>query len=280
MKISCVINHVPRTFDVDPMMSLRELLVSAGHVCVRDSDDSEGFCGSDTVLVDGTPVYSNLYLAGEADGCDILTPDGLGDAGHLSDVQQAMIDAGVVQSAYNAPAAALLLTWLLENNPDPTKEEIEDALSGIFIRDASYEHYFLAVQLVRERRKLGHYETKTAPIFREQLREIGTPDGKVDGPALVSGQRAYVEDYVSPDACVLVVLRSPYASAYIKSIDTAEAEKVPGVVKIITAANCPDIYYMQAGMTGGCLTGRSAMSETGSRGLSRRQRKPPSRRRI
>ena len=54
MKISCVINHVPRTFDVDPMMSLRELLVSAGHVCVRDSDDSEGFCGSDTVLVDGT----------------------------------------------------------------------------------------------------------------------------------------------------------------------------------------------------------------------------------
>lgn len=247
MKISCVINHVPRTFDVDPMMSLRELLVSAGHVCVRDSDDSEGFCGSDTVLVDGTPVYSNLYLAGEADGCDILTPDGLGDAGHLSDVQQAMIDAGVVQSAYNAPAAALLLTWLLENNPDPTKEEIEDALSGIFIRDASYEHYFLAVQLVRERRKLGHYETKTAPIFREQLREIGTPDGKVDGPALVSGQRAYVEDYVSPDACVLVVLRSPYASAYIKSIDTAEAEKVPGVVKIITAANCPDIYYMQAG---------------------------------
>ena len=129
----------------------------------------------------GTPVYSNLYLAGEADGCDILTPDGLGDAEHLSDVQQAMVDAGVVQSAYNAPAAALLLTWLLENNPDPTKEEIKDALSGIFIRDASYEHYFLAVQLVRERRKLGHYETKTAPIFREQLREIGTPDGKVDG---------------------------------------------------------------------------------------------------
>jgi putative selenate reductase molybdopterin-binding subunit len=51
MKISCVINSVPRTFDADPSMKLRELLVQAGHVCVRDSDDSEGFCGSDTILM-------------------------------------------------------------------------------------------------------------------------------------------------------------------------------------------------------------------------------------
>ena len=57
MKISCVINSVPRTFDADPSMKLRELLVQAGHVCVRDSDDSEGFCGSDTILMDGKPVY-------------------------------------------------------------------------------------------------------------------------------------------------------------------------------------------------------------------------------
>ena len=247
MKISCVINHVPRTFDVEPDTTLREMLVAAGHVCVRDSDDREGFCGSDTVLADGKPVYSNLMLAAEADGSEILTPDGLGSLRHLSDVQQAMIDAGIVQSAYNAPAAALLLTWLLDKNPDPSREEIKDALSGLYIRDASYEHYFLAVQLVREMRKYGHYISKTAPKFREHLREIGTPDGKVDGPALVTGQRAFVEDYVSPDACYMVMLRSPYASAYIKSIDTSEAEKVPGVVTIITAKNCPDIYYMQAG---------------------------------
>lgn len=247
MRISCVINKVPRTFDVDPAMSLRDLLVSAGHVCVRDSDDNEGFCGSDTVLVDGTPVYAGLMIAAEADGSSILTPDGLGDLRHLTDVQQAMIDAGVVQSAYNAPAAALLLTWLLEEDPHPAREQIKDALSGLYIRDASYEHYYLAVKLAEEKRESGRYVSKTAPKFREHLREIGTPDGKVDGPALVSGQRAFVEDYVSPDACVMVMLRSPYASAYIRSIDTSEAEKVPGVVTIITAQNCPDIYYMQAG---------------------------------
>lgn len=247
MKISCVINGISRSFDVDPLMRLRDLLVENGHFAVRDSDDAEGFCGSDTVLVDGVPVFSNLMIAAAADGCEIRTPDGLGDYAHLTIVQQAMIDAGVVQSAYNAPAAALLLTWLLETNPEPTKEDIKDALSGIFIRDAGYEHYYLAVKLAQEKMKDGRYETTIAPSFRPELKIIGKPTGKIDGAHLVAGERAFVEDYVSPDACHMVVLRSPHAHAYINSIDTSEAEKVPGVIKIITAFNCPDIYYMQAG---------------------------------
>ena len=245
--ITCIINGRERVFDVDPTMRLRELLVADGHYCVRDSDDAEGFCGSDTVLVDGVPVFSNLVLAGEVDGCEIRTPDGLGDCHHLSIVQQAMIDAGVVGSAYNAPAAALLLTWLLENNPDPTKEEIKDALSGIFIRDAGYEHYYMAVDLAREKMKDGEYKTVTAPSFRDECKVIGKPAQKIDGPTLVAGERAFVEDYVDYDTCHMVVLRSPHASAYINSIDTSEAEKVDGVEAIITAFNCPDVYYMQAG---------------------------------
>ena len=247
MKIQCKINGKDRCFDADPTMKLRELLLMDGHFAVRDSDDSEGFCGSDTVLVDGTPVYSNLMLAGEADGCEIRTPDGLGNPACLTVVQQAMVDAGIVQSAYNAPAAALILTWLLENNPDPSREEIKDALSGIFIRDAGYEHYYLAVDLAKEKLATGAYSSEIAPSFRPALKKVGKPMAKIDAPQLVAGERAFVEDYVSADTCHMVILRSPYASAYINSIDTSEAEKVPGVVKIITAFNCPDIYYMQAG---------------------------------
>lgn len=242
-----MINGKSRCFDVDPLMKLRDLLLKNGNFAVRDSDDGEGFCGSDTVLVDGVPVFANLMIAAEADGSEIRTPDGLGDSSHLTVVQQAMIDAGVVQSAYNAPAAALILTWLLETNPDPSKEDIKDALSGIFIRDAGYEHYYLAVKLAQEMRKDKKYETVIAPSFRPEYRYVGKPIGKVDGPQLVAGERAFVEDYVSPDTCYMLVLRSPHAHAYINSIDTSEAEKIPGVVKIITAFNCPDIYYMQAG---------------------------------
>ena len=247
MRVNCIINGKPRCFEVDASMKLRQMLLLNGNFAVRDSDDSEGFCGSDTVLVDGTPVFSNLVLAAEVDGCEIRTPDGLGNSRNLTIVQQAMIDAGVVQSAYNAPAAALLLTWLLDNNPDPTKEDIRDALSGIFIRDAGYEHYYLAVRLALEKMKEGSYKSEIAPSFRPELDVIGKPASKIDGPQLVSGERAFVEDYVTPDTCYMAVLRSPHASAYINSIDDSEARKVEGVVEILTAFNTPETHYMQAG---------------------------------
>ena len=247
MRVDCIINGKSRSFDVDPSMRLRQMLLLNGNFAVRDSDDAEGFCGSDTVLVDGTPVYSNLVLAGEVNGCEIRTPDGLGDPQHLSIVQKAMIDAGVVQSAYNTPAAALLLTWLLENNPNPTKEEIKDALSGIFIRDAGYEHYYLAVKLAREKMRKGKYTSEIAPSFRPELDIIGKPAAKIDGPQLVTGERAFVEDYVTSDTLHMAVLRSPHASAYINSIDDSEARKVEGVVEILTAFNTPETHYMQAG---------------------------------
>lgn len=247
MRIDCLINGKNRSFDVDPTMRLRDMLLINGNFAVRDSDDCEGFCGSDTVLVDGTPVFANLVLAGEVNGCEIRTPDGLGNPQNLTIVQQAMIDAGIVQSAYNAPAAALLLTWLLENNPNPSKAEIADALSGIFIRDAGYEHYYLAVKLARERMNDGRYKSEIAPSFRPELDIVGKPASKIDGPQLVSGERAFVEDYVTPDTCYMVVLRSPHASAYINSIDLTEARKVEGVVEILTAYNTPDTHYMQAG---------------------------------
>lgn len=247
MRIDCLINGKNRSFDVDPTMRLRDMLLINGNFAVRDSDDCEGFCGSDTVLVDGTPVFANLVLAGEVNGCEIRTPDGLGNPQNLTIVQQAMIDAGIVQSAYNAPAAALLLTWLLENNPNPSRAEIADALSGIFIRDAGYEHYYLAVKLARERMSDGRYKSEIAPSFRPELDIVGKPASKIDGPQLVSGERAFVEDYVTPDTCYMVVLRSPHASAYINSIDLTEARKVEGVVEILTAYNTPDTHYMQAG---------------------------------
>lgn len=248
MKINCVINNKNLSFDCAENKILREVLVDLGHFCVRDSDDCEGFAGSDIILFNGRPMYSNLMLAFQADGAEIRTPDSLGSDRNLSPVQKAMIDAGIVQSAYNAPAAALLLTWLLENNPNPTKDEIKDALSGIFIRDAGYEHYYLAVELARKAILGEGYEVSDyIPSFRDKLSFVGKPIAKIDGPQLVSGQKSFVEDCVTPDALWLEVLRSPYASAYVKSIDTSEAEKLEGVEKILTYKNVPDIYYTTAG---------------------------------
>ena len=226
---------------------LRSVLYREGYTTVRDSDDGEGFAGSDTIIFNDRLRYSNLIMLYQAEGTDIRTPESLLDGRALNDVQRAMIKAGVVQSAYNAPEAALALTYLLEKNPDPSKDDIKNALSGIFIRDAGYEHYYMAVDMVREERKNGYSDISPSPSFRENLKYVGKPTGKIDGEALVAGEKLFVEDKVPPHTCVMHILRSPFAHAFVKSVDISEALKVEGVVDILTAFNVPDIPYMQAG---------------------------------
>ncbi len=247
MIISLTVDHKKISVKIKPSDTLRDVLVASGCISVRDSDDREGFAGSDTVIFNGKPIYANLLLAGLAEDGEVLTAHSLSKLGNLSIVQEAMIDSGVVQSAYNAPAAALLLTWLLEHNPSPTREDIKEVLSGIFIRDTGYEHYFLAVQLAVEKMRDGKYSTQIAPEFREHLDYIGKVKPKVDGRQLVAGWKSFVEDRVEQNSSILIMLRSPHAHAYINSVDTSEAEKIPGVITIITAFNCPDVYYMSAG---------------------------------
>ena len=247
MVVNVIINGSPVTLEGREDERLRNVLYRAGYNTVRDSDDSEGFAGSDTIVFNGKLRYSNLIMLYQVEGAVIRTAESLRHGREINDVQKAMVKAGVVQSAYNAPEAALALTVLLEKNPEPSKEEIKEALSGIFIRDAGYEHYYLAVDMVREMREKGETSIASGPSFRDELRYVGKPTGKIDGDALVAGDRLFVEDKVQDHAYALHVLRSPFAHAYIKAIDTSEAEKLEGVVDIITAFNCPDIYYMQAG---------------------------------
>ncbi|MDY0303278.1 MAG: molybdopterin-dependent oxidoreductase Mo/Fe-S-binding subunit [Sphaerochaeta sp.] len=247
--ITLTVNNKRHTLEVADNRTLRSVLVQLGYRSVRDSDDGEGFVGSDTVLLNDIPVYANLTLAVQADGATIRTAESLGNSRHLNAVQQAMVDSGVVQSAYNAPAAALLLTWLLEHHPEPTREQVKEVLSGLFIRDSGYEQYYTAVKLASERMKTGAYQSEIAPSFRDNLTYVGKPKGKVDGAVLVAGEPAFVEDRVQPGYYSMVILRSPHAHAYIKKIDISEALKVEGVETIITHENCPDVYYMQAGQS-------------------------------
>ena len=247
MDVRCTINGKGVILSGSEDERLRDVLYRSGYSSVRDSDDREGFAGSDTIVFRGRLSYSNLIMLYQAEGAEIRTAEGLLSGRKTNDVQDAMVAAGIVQSAYNAPAAALILTWLLENKPEPSKEDVKEALSGIFIRDAGYEHYYLAIKLVEEKRKHGRYISEIAPSFRPSLRVVGKPEPKIDGKALVSGERLFVEDRVESGAYVLHVLRSPFAHAFIRSIDVSKALEVDGVEDIITAFDCPDVYYMQAG---------------------------------
>ncbi len=247
MEMTITLNGVEKNILAQPGESLQKVLRKMGMLSVRDSDDREGFAGSDLILVDGKPAYANLMVAAQADGRSIRTAESLVKGKKLSVVQEAMIDAGVVQSGYNSPALALALADLLERSPEPGREEIIDALSGIFNRATGYQQFFKAVELASERLKDPSYKTQIAPEFRDDLDVVGKVKKKVDGAKLVTARKAFVEDFVDQDACILKVLKSPHAHAYITSIDTAAAEAMPGVEMVITYKNCPDAWYTFAG---------------------------------
>ena len=248
MLITFTLNDTPRTLEVTGGENVHELLRRAFHIhSLRGGDDHSGYSGNDTILLNGRPALAGLLLAGQLDGKDVRTVESLAPAGQLSPVQQAMVDAGVVQDGYNAPAAALLLTELLERRPQPTRQDIADALAGLMVRDCGYEPYFKAVELVLKRRRNPRAKVDIAPAFAPLCREVGSVRPKSDAVAMVTGQPVYAEDRVQPGSLHLYMLRSPHAHARITSMDTDAALCMPGVVAVLTHENTPDIYYTTAG---------------------------------
>lgn len=247
MTITLTINGVPRRYDCSPGERLRDLLQREGFTSARNGCDHQGSCGACTVLLDGKAVNSCLLLAAQVDGKEIQTVEGL--AGHLelSALQTAFIDAGIVQCGYCTPGMLMATKELLDRVDKPSREQIADAVSGIFCRCTGYEQLFAAVELAQARKTDPGFTTQLVPEFRDELRVVGKVKQKVDGPHLARGGRAFVDDVVDPNCCHLKVLRSPHAHAYITDIDTTAAEALDGVVFVVTHKNCPDVYYNQAG---------------------------------
>jgi putative selenate reductase molybdopterin-binding subunit len=247
MKINLTLDGTRRSADVPPGLNAVKFLKSLGVDSVRNSDDGHGFAGSDTILLDGKIVGANLLMAAQLDGRDVKTVASLRQGRTLSVVQQALVEAGCVQSGYNAPAAALMMTDLIERIPAPSRADVQDALSGLFNRATGYEQFFEAVRLAVARTHGTDYAMPPAPKFGGEARYVGKRSPKVDAARLVAGEKAFVEDRIENGACILKVLRSPYAHANIKKIDTSAAEAMPGVVAVFTHANVPRRPYSQAG---------------------------------
>ncbi len=247
MRITAKVNGLRREFEARPGERVRDLLRREQILSVRNGCDGQGSCGACSIILEGKTVNSCLLLAPQLEGKEVWTVEHLARNRDLSAIQTAFIDSGVVQCGYCTPAMLLAAEALLGRHPQPTREQIRDAFSGIFCRCTGYEQMFSAVDLAAKRlRDPAHAATK-GQEFRDDLRIVGKPSRKVDGPRLVRGEKAYVEDMIQADACRLELLGSPYAHAYIKSIDTSRAEALPGVVLVLTHENCPDVYYNQAG---------------------------------
>ncbi|MFD9895414.1 (2Fe-2S)-binding protein [Amycolatopsis sp. NPDC059027] len=107
----------------------------------------QGECGSCTVYLDDVPVCSCLVAAGQAEGREVRTVEGLADGGTLHPVQQSFVDAGAVQCGFCTPGLVVAAHDLLNRVPEPSDEEIREALAGNLCRCTGYEKILDAVRL-------------------------------------------------------------------------------------------------------------------------------------
>jgi len=106
----------------------------------------QGECGSCSVYLDGTLACACLVAAGQAQGRDVVTVEGLADGDELHPVQQAFVEAGAVQCGFCTPGLIVATHDLLERRPNPTDPEIREALAGNLCRCTGYEKILDAVR--------------------------------------------------------------------------------------------------------------------------------------
>ena len=151
MRIAVTVNGEPVEAEVWEGESL--LYALREHMGLPGSKNAceQGECGSCSVLLDGTLVCACLVLAAQADGHEIVTVEGLGSDGTLHPVQEAFATTGAVQCGFCTPGLIVATVDLLARVPEPTDDEIREALSGNLCRCTGYAKIFDAVRLAAGR---------------------------------------------------------------------------------------------------------------------------------
>lgn len=145
MQIRVTVNGRVRAIEVAPHHTLLEVLRDDVDLTGTKECCVVGECGACTVIVDGRPMNSCLMLAVEVDGADVMTVEGLGAGGHLSRLQESFLDHGAAQCGFCIPGQLMSAHALLAGNPDPTIEQVHEALAGNLCRCAGYQQITEAV---------------------------------------------------------------------------------------------------------------------------------------
>lgn len=145
-KINVTINNELEQVVVPSNMTLMQMLRESLALTGTKNGCSAGECGACTVLMNGEPVNSCLVLAVECDGNEIITVEGLAHDKQLDPIQEAIIAVGGVQCGFCTPGILISSRAFLNRNPDPTEEEIGEALVGNLCRCTGYARIIDAVK--------------------------------------------------------------------------------------------------------------------------------------
>ena len=193
----------------------------------------EGACGTCMVLIDGKAVKACVQQIKNLSGKSIITVEGL-NLREKAVYSYAFAAAGAVQCGFCIPGMVISAKGLIDKEPNPTKEQVKEAIKNNICRCTGYkkieEAIMLAAKMFRE----------CTEIPSEHYRGIlGENMQRTDAAAKVLGSAEYSADIYLEGMLVGSALRSEYPRAVVKSIDVSAAKKLPGVAAVITAAELP-----------------------------------------
>ncbi|MBC8313031.1 MAG: (2Fe-2S)-binding protein [Candidatus Cloacimonetes bacterium] len=153
VKIKFVLNGKAIEKNVDQSKRLLDLIRDDFGLTGTKEGCGAGECGACTVIVDGDAVCSCLILAGQIEGKEILTIEGVQKGDELSDLQKNFIKFGAIQCGFCTPGMIMSATAFLQKNPTPSEEEIKNAIAGNLCRCTGYKQIIQAIKATAENSK-------------------------------------------------------------------------------------------------------------------------------
>jgi carbon-monoxide dehydrogenase small subunit len=151
LEITVTVNGTEYERSVEPRLLLSDFLRHELGLTGTHVGCEHGVCGACTVLFDGLPVRSCLMFAVQAHGHQVTTVEGLGTPDSLHPIQEAFREAHGVQCGFCTPGILMTVVPFLEENPDPTEQEIREAIAGNLCRCTGYQHIVDAISLAAEK---------------------------------------------------------------------------------------------------------------------------------
>jgi CO/xanthine dehydrogenase Mo-binding subunit/aerobic-type carbon monoxide dehydrogenase small subunit (CoxS/CutS family) len=232
LTITFTLNGIERTVKFAHDMLLLDLLREELGLTGTKRGCGNGECGACTVLVDGQLLASCIYPAAKVEGRSVTTVEGLGERNNLHPLQTWFLKRGAVQCGFCTPGLLMSSKALLDVNPDPTPDQVRQAIAGNLCRCGGYQKVAEAVLAA------GAELRGETPRGREDVGgegALGRSLVKVDGIPKVMGTAQFAEDLKRPGMLYASMLTSPHSHARILSIDPNPALTLDGVVTVLTA---------------------------------------------
>ncbi len=233
-KLTCKVNGRSYQFVVDRDRVLLDLLREDLRLTgTKQSCDRKGQCGACTVIVNGKAVRSCITKVANLDGAEIITVEGLGTPQNPHLIQEAFVLAGAIQCGYCTPGTIMAAKALLDENATPTVDDIKKALRRKLCRCTGYKKIIEAIQLSGRFLRGELTPDQVRPDPNEGL--IGVSHPRPSAMIKACGVAEFAADIHVSGAAELAAVHSPHAHAWIKLIDTSAAEKMPGVIGVMTS---------------------------------------------